>query len=83
VTKIVASGNRLSRAHIPALLPLLRQFTMLVEADFSHNSLRDDDVVQILGVLVCFRTIGIVSFDDNCAVRAPMSSRVMPGPVST
>ncbi len=38
---------------------------MLVEADFSHNSLRDDDVVQILGVLVCFRTIGIVSFDDN------------------
>ena len=65
VKKIVASCNRLSRAHIPALLPLLLKFKMLVEIDFSHNSLRDDDVCQIMGALACIRTIAAVSFEDN------------------
>jgi hypothetical protein len=38
---------------------------MLVEIDFSHNTLRDDDVCQIMGVLACICTIAAVSFEDN------------------
>ncbi len=70
VKNIIASWNRLSRAHIPALLPLLLKFKMLVEIDFSHNALRDDDVCQIIGALACIQTIAAVSFDDNlCGIQ--------------
>jgi GTPase SAR1 family protein len=38
---------------------------MLVEVDFSHNVLEDNDVCQIVGALACIRTIAVVSFEDN------------------
>ena len=69
--RIGLSRSGITRAHLPALLPMLQRLPVLVEVDLSHNALDVEDVCQCFQSLASIRSLAIVSFVRRMQSLAP------------